>query len=59
MYSGVVICVPKRQTPRRGDRLFDPATAAKEETAQHVLRVTRNPFIGQTNLYTHTYGNLQ
>jgi len=50
MYSGGVICVPKRQTPRRGDRLFDPATAAKEETAQHVIRVTLNPFIGQTNL---------
>jgi hypothetical protein len=48
MYSGVVICVPKRQTPRRGDRLFDPATAAKEETAQHGSRVTRKPFIEQT-----------
>ena len=24
---------PVRQTPRRGDRLFGPATAAKEEAA--------------------------
>ena len=33
---------PVRQTPRRGDRLFGPATAAKEETAiAHELRVTR------------------
>lgn len=31
---------PVRQTPRRGDRLFGPATAAKEEAALvHVLRV--------------------
>lgn len=27
-------CLPVRQTPRRGDRLFGPATAAKEEAAQ-------------------------
>ncbi len=26
--------LPMRQTPRRGDRLFGPATAAKEEAAQ-------------------------
>ncbi|MEO0015880.1 MAG: hypothetical protein RL589_361 [Actinomycetota bacterium] len=33
---------PVRQTPRRGDRLFGPATAAKEEAAvNHGLRVTR------------------
>ena len=33
---------PVRQTPRRGDRLFGPATAAKEEAAaDHGLRVTR------------------
>lgn len=33
---------PVRQTPRRGDRLFGPATAAKEEAAVvHGLRVTR------------------
>jgi len=33
---------PVRQTPRRGDRLFGPATAAKEEAAvAHALRVTR------------------
>ena len=33
---------PVRQTPRRGDRLFGPATAAKEEAAvAHELRVTR------------------
>lgn len=32
---------PVRQTPRRGDRLFGPATAAKEEAAvDHGLRVT-------------------
>ncbi len=32
---------PVRQTPRRGDRLFGPATAAKEEAAvHHGLRVT-------------------
>lgn len=31
---------PVRQTPRRGDRLFGPATAAKEEAAlDHVQRV--------------------
>ena len=48
MYSGVVMYVPIRQTPRRGDRLLDPATAAKEQTAQHGSRVTRNPFIEQT-----------
>ena len=42
--------VPIRQTPRRGDRLLDPATAAKEQTAQHGLRVTRNPFVEQANL---------
>ena len=56
MYSGVVICVPIRQTPRRGDRLLDPATAAKEETAQHVLRVTRNPFIEQANFLPYSSG---
>jgi len=33
---------PVRQTPRRGDQLFGPATAAKEEAAvDHGLRVTR------------------
>lgn len=33
---------PVRQTPRRGDRLFGPATAAKEEAAvDHEQRVTR------------------
>jgi len=33
---------PVRQTPRRGDRLLGPATAAKEEAAiNHGLRVTR------------------
>ena len=33
---------PVRQTPRRGDRLFGPATAAKEEAAlDHEVRVTR------------------
>lgn len=48
MYSGVVIHVPIRQTPRRGDRLLDPATAAKKQTAQHGSRVTRKPFIEQT-----------
>ena len=33
---------PVRQTPRRGDRLFGPATAAKEEAAlDHGVRVTR------------------
>ena len=33
---------PVRQTPRRGDRLFGPATAAKEEAAlDHDVRVTR------------------
>ena len=33
---------PVRQTPRRGDRLFGPATAAKEEAAvAHAQRVTR------------------
>jgi hypothetical protein len=32
---------PVRQTPRRGDRLLGPATAAKEEAALvHGLRVT-------------------
>jgi len=32
---------PVRQTPRRGDRLFGPATAAKEEAAvDHRERVT-------------------
>jgi len=40
MYSGIVICVPKRQTPQRGDRLFDPATAAKELLA-HALILTQ------------------
>ena len=33
---------PVRQTPRRGDRLFGPATAAKEKAAvDHGVRVTR------------------
>jgi hypothetical protein len=31
--AGFVIDEPVRQTPRRGDRLFGPATAAKEEAA--------------------------
>ena len=47
--------VPMRQTPRRGDRLFDPATAAKKETAQHGSRVTRKPFIEQTCALNSTH----
>ena len=40
--AGFVMGEPVRQTPRRGDRLFGPATAAKEEAAvDHGLRVTR------------------
>jgi hypothetical protein len=40
--AGFVMGEPVRQTPRRGDRLFGPATAAKEEAAgEHGLRVTR------------------
>jgi len=40
--AGFVMGEPVRQTPRRGDRLFGPATAAKEEAAvDHELRVTR------------------
>ena len=31
--AGFVMGEPVRQTPRRGDRLFGPATAAKEEAA--------------------------
>ena len=41
-WAGFVMGEPVRQTPRRGDRLFGPATAAKEEAAvDHGLRVTR------------------
>ena len=42
LLAGFVMGEPVRQTPRRGDRLFGPATAAKEEAAvDHGLRVTR------------------
>ena len=42
------VFLPIRQTPQRGVRLFDPATAAKEETAcVHGSRVTLNLFIEQ------------
>lgn len=59
MYSGVVIHVPIRQTPRRGDRLLDPATAAKKQTAQHASRVTRKPFIEQTCALNLRYEQLR
>ena len=42
LLAGFVMGEPVRQTPRRGDRLLGPATAAKEEAAiAHELRVTR------------------
>jgi hypothetical protein len=33
LLAGFVMGEPVRQTPRRGDRLLGPATAAKEEAA--------------------------